>query len=307
MEENKVNNRYFSPKNYNKGNKETVEIRLGKQNPAFNLVSIKARYRFHLLKNSLKKDEYDEYLRRCKNMYSKSCQMSAERNISDICLEENFNIFDIKKIYKKIDDKISSKRIRLNKYKEDNLTNDNLKKDTNFNDKIREITKQPYYNEFFNENKDNSILLRWNLNENNRVDFNNYKKMSSTHSSKFIISNNLLNNNKMIKTNYKITNKGNMNKKGKSSFGKNKKINKTFNPFANNAEILEENNKKQTTGLEGLYNYKTKQIPISGTSKGMTITNFGAIIYNNSIYRNKGISNLIYNSQSLPLIYNSKY
>ena len=307
MEEHKVNNRYFSPKNLNKTNKEIVEIRLGKQNPAFNLVSIKARYRFHLLKKSLKKDEYDEYLRRCKNMYSKSCQMSAERNISDICFEENFNIFDIKRIYKKIDDKISSKRIRLNKYKENNLMNDNLKKDTSLYNRIKDMTKEPYYNEFFNENKDSYTLLRWNLNENNKIDFNNFKKMSSTHSSKFIMSNNLLNNNKMIKTNYKISTKGNLNKNKKSSFEKIKKINKTFNPFANNAEILEENNKKQTTGLEGLYTYKTKQMPISGTSKGMTITNFGAIIYNNSIYRNKGISNLIYNSQSLPLIYNSKY
>ena len=35
--------------------------------------------------------------------------------------------------------------------------------------------------------------------------------------------------------------------------------------------------------------------------------NFGAIIYNNSIFRSRGISNFVYNNQSLPFIYESKY
>jgi hypothetical protein len=321
MEESKVNNKYYSPKNLNKRGKEILEIYLGRPNPAFNLVSIKARYRFHQMKNKFNKKDYEAYLRRCKNMYSISSRMSAEMNMSDIYHEEKKNINDIINIYGKIDDKTSSKRIRLNKYKESNFSTNYLKgKSLSELNIFKNGQKASNFMDYYNEFKDENDTLRWNRNENNTVNtvgLNNYQKMNSTHSSNFIMGNNLLNNllnnKKLIKKNYKITNKGSMNKQKKSIFEQKKMFNKTFGPFVKKNDIFvkseetTENNKKQMPGLEGLYNYKTKQIPISGTSKGMTITNFGAIIYNNSIYRNKGISNFIYDSQSLPLIYNSKY
>ena len=82
MEENKINSRQITPKNFKKNIKETVEISLGRPNPAFNLISIKARYRYHQIKNSFSKYDYKAYMRRCKNMYSISSKMSSDRNIS---------------------------------------------------------------------------------------------------------------------------------------------------------------------------------------------------------------------------------
>ena len=61
------------------------------------------------------------------------------------------------------------------------------------------------------------------------------------------------------------------------------------------------------TNITGTIELKTKQSPKSGKSTGLTITNFGAIIYNNSIFRNKNISNFLHNNQVLPFIYSSKY
>ena len=120
MEENKINSRQITPKNFKKNIKETVEISLGRPNPAFNLISIKARYRYHQIKNSFSKYDYKAYMRRCKNMYSISSKMSSELNMSEIYHGEKQNIDGILDIYHRIDDKISSKRIRLTKVKKNN-------------------------------------------------------------------------------------------------------------------------------------------------------------------------------------------
>ena len=170
MEESKVNNKYYSPKNLNKRGKKILEIHLGRPNPAFNLVSIKARYRFHQMKNKFNKKDYEAYLRRCKNMYSISSRMSAEMNMSDIYHEEKKNINDIINIYGKIDDKTSSKRIRLNKYKESNLSNNYLKgKSLSELNIFKNGQKASNFRDYYNEFKDENDTLRWNRNENNTV------------------------------------------------------------------------------------------------------------------------------------------
>ena len=100
---------------------------------------------------------------------------------------------------------------------------------------------------------------------------------------------------------------------------KRKDFNKTINPSLNNANIISNknlanienimNNKniKKAGENKELFELKTKQSPKSGKSTGLTITNCGAIIYNNSIFRNKNISNFLHNNQVLPFIYSSKY
>ena len=304
MEEKKINSPKISPKKRKNNNKEVIEISLGRPNPAYNLVSIKARYRFHQIKQNFSKLDYNAYIRRCKNMYSISSKMSSELDVSDIYHEEKKNINGILDIFHRIDDKISSKRIRLTKFKKDSgkikmlkeksLSAINLYKVKPNLSKFR-ITSNDFSNLSNNINLQSRKL---NANKNNNSHIKN-KKMNSTYCSNFKGDfSNILINSKMNDTNF----------------------NKTFSPSFNNKNIIlnkkKENIENKNTNIYnpkkiseeyGLYNFKTKQSPLSGKSTGLTITNFGAIIYNNSIFRNKNISNFLYNNQSLPLIYSSKY
>ena len=84
MEENKINSSPISPKKSPKNNKEIIEVEIGRPNPAFNLISIKARYRFHQIKKNFSKNDYKNYMRKCKNMYSISSKMSSEMKMSEI-------------------------------------------------------------------------------------------------------------------------------------------------------------------------------------------------------------------------------
>ena len=329
MEEKKINSPKISPKKRKNNNKEVIEISLGRPNPAYNLVSIKARYRFHQIKQNFSKLDYNAYIRRCKNMYSISSKMSSELDVSDIYHEEKKNINGILDIFHRIDDKISSKRIRLTKFKKDSgkikmlkeksLSAINLYKVKPNLSKFR-ITSNDFSNLSNNINLQSRKL---NANKNNNSHIKN-KKMNSTYCSNFKGDfSNILINSKMNDTNYKIIkkDKDNILIKKNSFFGRTKSnFNKTFSPSFNNKNIIlnkkKENIENKNTNIYnpkkiseeyGLYNFKTKQSPLSGKSTGLTITNFGAIIYNNSIFRNKNISNFLYNNQSLPLIYSSKY
>ena len=115
------------------------------------------------------------------------------------------------------------------------------------------------------------------------------------------------NNYKIKKNLFFDENKNRFNKTFSPSFKAKKLISNKIQENIENDINIRDNNPKKKSEDYGLYNFKTKQTPLSGKSTGMTITNFGAIIYNNSIYRNKNISNFLYNNQILPLIYSSKY
>ena len=120
MEENKINSDEIIPKKIKKEKKETVEMRLDQPNPAFNLISLKARYRLQQIKRNFSKGDYNAYIRRCKNMYSISSKMSSEMSISDIYNEEKKNFNDIAAMFQKIYNQVSSKRIKFTKLKRDN-------------------------------------------------------------------------------------------------------------------------------------------------------------------------------------------
>lgn len=328
MEENKINSRQISPTKLKINNKEVVEISLGRPNPAFNLVSIKARFRFHQIKENFTKLDYKEYMRKCKNMYSISSKLSSELNMSDILFEEKKNINDILSMYHRIDDKISSKRIRLTKVKKDNpkvkflkeksVSAVNLLKEKSSLFKFR-ITAND-----FKSHQNNTKLQSQEFHPNKNRNYNNNNEMlRSTYNSNFKGDfSNVFINSKMNNTNYKQNSNQNNHIliKTNSFFEKNNKgFSKTFYPSFNQKRIIsntifekKENNniisnQKKSYEDFGLYNFKTKQCPLSGKSSGLTITNFGAIIYNNSIFRNKKISNFLYNNQSLPSIYSIKY
>ena len=218
MEENKVNSGQNTQKNTKKNNKEIIEIHLGRPNPAFNLVSIKARYRFHLIKQNYSKNDYNEYLRKCKNMYSVSSKMSSEMNMSDIYHQEKEGINNILNIFRKIDDKISSKRIRLTKLKKiysktkylkgKSLSAINIFKENQNLPNFRLTTNKTNNREDI-KYKTHSINLR--KEKSGILTLNNVRKMNSTFSSNFksnftnLFINNKINNTTIICDCHSIT------------------------------------------------------------------------------------------------------
>jgi len=322
MEENKINSDEIIPKKIKKEKKETVEMRLDQPNPAFNLISLKARYRLQQIKQNFSKGDYNAYIRRCKNMYSISSKMSSEMSISDIYNEEKKNFNDIAAMFQKIYNQVSSKRIKFTKLKRDNNKIKLLKQKSlsqvNFykNNSDLNFYKDEFkkYKIIKHKNKSQTDVMKFTAPKLKVHNFNkkNFPKSPSTNFKGDF--SNLLINNKMNNTNSNLAKEENkkihviendninMNNK---SFNFSYKVKK--NIINRNLDKIDNNKSKKVAEFYGIYNSESKQLPLSGKSTGLSITNFGAIIYNNSFFRNKKISNFIHNYQSLPLIYNSKY
>ena len=322
MEENKINSDEIIPKKIKKEKKETVEMRLDQPNPAFNLISLKARYRLQQIKQNFSKGDYNAYIRRCKNMYSISSKMSSEMSISDIYNEEKKNFNDIAAMFQKIYNKVSSKRIKFTKLKRDNnkikLFKQKSLSQVNFykNNSDLNFYKDEFkkYKIIKHKNKSQTDVMKFTAPKLKVHNFNkkNFPKSQSTNFKGDF--SNLLINNKMNNTNSNLAKEENK----KIHFIENDNINmnnKSFNfsykvkknIINRNLDKIDNNKSKKVAEFYGIYNSESKQLPLSGKSTGLSITNFGAIIYNNSFFRNKKISNFIHNYQSLPLIYNSKY
>ena len=322
MEENKINSDEIIPKKIKKEKKETVEMRLDQPNPAFNLISLKARYRLQQIKQNFSKGDYNAYIRRCKNMYSISSKMSSEMSISDIYNEEKKNFNYIAAMFQKIYNKVSSKRIKFTKLKRDNnkikLFKQKSLSQVNFykNNSDLNFYKDEFkkYKIIKHKNKSQTDVMKFTAPKLKVHNFNkkNFPKSPSTNFKGDF--SNLLINNKMNNTNSNLAKEENnkihviendninMNNK---SFNFSYKVKK--NIINRNLDKIDNNKSKKVAEFYGIYNSESKQLPLSGKSTGLSITNFGAIIYNNSFFRNKKISNFIHNYQSLPLIYNSKY
>ena len=325
MEETKNNNCQKTQKTKKSNDKESIEIHIGRPNPAFNLVSIKARYRLHLIKQNYSKNNYNDYIRKCKNMYSISSKMSSDMNMSDIYYQEKKGINNILDIFRKIDDKVSSNRIRLTKYKKDNSKKNFLKEKSLsavniFTDKSKliKLKMSPNkLNDIRNEIKFKTEKITLKNDKDNIFNLNNVKKMNSTFSSNFKsnISNMNINNNININNNNQNNNNNFINNTKNSTFEEKKNFGKAFKPLIINKkafmkqsqEYIENYKPKKVYNLNGLYNFKSKQAPISAKSDGITITNYGGIVFNDSFFRKKTISNFLYNNVNLPIIYSSKY
>ncbi len=167
-------------------NLKIKEVRLEKVNPGFNLVSLKARHRLNKFQKTLSRKDYNDYIRKCKNMYSVSSLMNNKYSMSDLYINEKFSINSIKKTYKNIDDKLSTKRVKINisnsqpiNIKNKSKSNNNKKRreenEYSFSDSdIEEFTSifLKTENKTKNNDKENQYLLK-NKNENENLLSNN--------------------------------------------------------------------------------------------------------------------------------------
>ena len=126
--------------------------------------------------------------------------------------------------------------------------------------------------------------------------------------------------NKILSYNDENSLKDNKNKNDNSS----KKIhsyngpnNMAFSPLLPKFKIRDKNNtknksynkiilkEKPNNDLNAIKSIKLKKFPLSNKNRCYSITHFGAIIYNNSIFRNKGIERFLPQYDNLPLLYNN--
>ena len=317
---------------------EKKENIIKKRSPQFNLVSLKARQRLNLFKKILSKYEYKDYIRKCKNMYSISSLMNSHYSISDLYHTERTNIPNIINLFNKIDSKLSPKKIqykKINKKNEDSIGFDNDYKNNNSNNEtinknnnngnsnesesLSNFIRKKIRNRTINYN--NKKLNFFSFNQNikrtssfNEVPFNKMLNNTYSHQLRNINNDNNINtifayNNKKvlfsdnnIKNYHSLNNihsSRNSNKKSLSSFSKSRKEfgNKKYtNVFKINRKHINDFNVKSNS---------QKKLSLPNKDKEFSITHFGAIIYNNSIFRNKGIEHFLSDYYNLPLLYNN--
>ena len=284
MEENKINSDEIIPKKIKKEKKETVEMRLDQPNPAFNLISLKARYRLQQIKQNFSKGDYNAYIRRCKNMYSISSKMSSEMSISDIYNEEKKNFNDIAAMFQKIYNQVSSKRIKFTKLKRDNnkikLFKQKFLSQVNFykNNSDLNFYKDEFkkYKIIKHKNKSQTDVMKFTAPKLKVHNFNkkNFPKSPSTNFKGDF--SNLLINNKMNNTNSNLAKEENkkihviendninMNNKSFNFSYKAKK-----NIINRNLDKIDNNKSKKVAEFYGIYNSESKQLPLSGKSTGL--------------------------------------
>ena len=86
-------------------------------NPNFNLASLKARLRLNEFKKKLSELEYNNYFRKCKNIYSISSSMNNKMSISDLYHHEKNNSNKIINTFKQIDNDFNLLQKSKSKYK----------------------------------------------------------------------------------------------------------------------------------------------------------------------------------------------
>jgi hypothetical protein len=315
MDEDKKRNFNYISNNAHKENKkknniEIKELRLGKLNPSFNLVCLKARYRLNELEKKFTKSQYKDYIRKCKNMYSISRDLNNKYTISDLYTREKFNINNIFSVFHKIDSKLGSQKIKVTKIKKNKFIN--------FADN-KSLSCTNFYRKKSNIKNNIFLNYRKNLSRNIREKSTNNKKVNSTS---YEASNSI--NNQMSKTAYEFNKKiikidknktivnpriclknkfllENLNKKRESNETMFSKFDFLINKNANDNKINK--NKKRLKSTNLIYRIQQKQYSLSCKSSAFTITQHGGIIYNNSMFRNKNIVYLLPNNYNLPLLY----
>ena len=319
-------------------NIETKEIRFQKMSPGFNLVSLKARHRLNELEKIFSKSEYKDYIRKCKNMYSISSVMNNKYSISDLYVREKYDINDIVSLYNIIDSKLDSQKIKLTKMKKNIIKKGSIDKSLSCSNFYRNKSNFEKFksNYIINKRNNNNCILRTNNSSNNineeskNISFNNNNKnMNHTFydaNNNKSIFNGVYINNPMNKTSYEVKDNKNKILNYKNNLfiklNKNKEFNKTVyasffsnskNDKSSNVDKNENENenkikikkRKLYKANSAIYRLQPKQFPLSCKNSGFTITQFGAIIYNQSMFRNKNIVNLLPKYYNLPLLYNN--
>ena len=343
IEENKVNEKStIKSISKNKFPQEFKQNFLKKKNPGFNLVSLKARQRLNLFKKILSKYEYKDYIRKCKNMYSISSVMNNNYSISELYLSERTNMPDIINLYNKIDSKLNPKTIRFKKINKSIINNNSIRDNTSLshtnifenNNPNNETIKYDNNNFSLNENnfqrrnirnktinynikKINFFTFRPNLKRKSFIENASNKKLGQKIYYKIV---------NMKEKNYSDKKINNSNKKSsinentlfKSIQSERNPNNISFSPLLPKFKIQRPNNKKSNNinkiklkkisfndNKEVNNGFKIKQYPLSTKNKDFSITHYGAIIYKNSILRNKGIENFLPQYYNLPMIYSN--
>ena len=321
-EENKINAKISKNRGASNKNIEVKEIRLEKMSPGFNLVSLKARHRLNIFKKIFTKSEYKDYIRKGKNMYSISSLMNSKFSISDLYLNEKYNINDIISVYNKIDSKLDSQKIKFTKIKKNKINNLLKNKSLsaiNFNKKKSKFENVKLnINEYgHNINKKNMNCASYDAINNhsninlNDISINQMNKTSYNNKKK----NNILNNKSQFhfnnyKKNYslnnmhKINNISNINSPSTLSTRNKNYINNIkyiYNKFKINNK--KEDKLSKSNDFNEIYGIQKSQMPKSCKSSGFIITQFGAIISQYSLLRNKNIDKYIPNYYNLPFIH----
>ena len=196
---------------------------------------------------------------------------------------------------------------------------------------------EKYYNNF-NLSDDNRMshqkserkclrnkTISYNIQKINCFNFNQRTNIKrNSHNIKFFINQTLNHSNKTIRDNNIKDNESDYFKKKlnsnniffKSIQSDRSPNNISLSPLISKYKIKKINSEKNKTifnerikKLQFKYNNEIRNkniIPFSTKNKNFSITHYGAIIYNNSILRKKGIENFLPNYYNLPLLYNTK-
>ena len=317
---------------------ETKEIPLGRSNPDFNLVSLKARHRLNELKKVFTKSDYKDYIRKCKNMYSISSSMNKTNSINDLYIREKSDINDIFSLFKKIDNSQSTRKIKLavKKRKVRNRLNEKPISSINFYTKLAQLNK---FRKNMKKNTNKLILLdksEGNIQDND--DKSRNKNDITNNFSNLDLNDGANNNNKMNMTNYKNENfqlklinykqyhslKNINNKKqnmpniiindNNNKFSKTAYSSLMSNFFHNKASSMKQIDFQDKIAVRLIRNNSDFNRPNEIISKmnakscknnDFKITKYGGIIFNNSIYRKKNIQSFLPDKFNLPFLYHT--
>ena len=199
-----------------------------------------------------------------------------------------------------------------------------------FNNLIKGVSLSESKNNFFDQNKNDRIkTLCYNVknsnflalkSQNNIIRLNtrsNDNKNNSTYysSNDYKIKNKIYdyNDSNILNANYMSDNNSHSSKKYNNNFFcRNNKIFRAFFPKYKISEtkknkkiniIAKKMKKTIDADFKTMISVKTANFPLSNKYKGYSITHFGAIKYNNSIFRNKGIENYLPEYYNLPILY----
>ena len=225
----------------------------------------------------------------------------------------------------KLNNNLNLSEDNRNIYKRKNIKNKtinyNIQKFNFFNFNKRINIKRKSYNGINIKNFMNISTKNYkNITHDNNI-LKHYKKIITNDNNykKITIDNNIKNNNiKILSYNDKkslnskniilksLQNDRSLNNISSRSLLPKYKI-KQYNSKKNNKIIQEILKKPYSHDNNDIKNKNIFKFPLSSRDKDISFTHYGAIIYNNSIFRNKRIENFLSNYYKLPLIYKNNY
>ena len=277
-----------APKRFyeNKNSSEKLS-KLNKINPEFNLIALKARYRLKDFQRILPRKDYNDYFKKCKNMYSVGSAMNKQYSMSDLYSYEKISSDQANKAFQLLSLKIFEDK------KKCNLS----KKTLSQNQKI--FAKHQNKFSLTPQNKTNYTNL---LNINKRFDENNKTQhmLNPMYNTINFYNTNRDYYNQFIRTkhlNFRNNKFFSLNENDYQKHSFYNTINSGRNNSLNNDEILVKNL---------LYN-KTPTLISQRYRSDVRYTKYGGIIKKSSIFRGISVKNMLPNKGvCLPFIVNEE-